>query len=351
MEDSTTQIELQDLQGATSLKRPPTIRDVAAIAGVSHQTVARFLNGDSSVKKLTRERITTAINQLDYKPNRAAQSLKTGKTNTIAALIIELDDPGPTRTLMGAIHAARDAGFVLDTISLDTGDEAEVQAALAAIQSQRHDGLLSFDYTDQLASALANANLPIPQFMTGEFPEQSDDSIADGPAAGVPLLVNHLVDLGHEQILHVAGPATWPAARRRIYSFEQALKARGLESAGVIYGDWTPSSGFEAINSLGSDLNFTAVIAANDRMALGIIRALSERGLKVPQDISVAGIDDMPDAAYFSPPLTTLRVDFEEAGRAAFLSLLAFLEGRPTPPPIDDTAPLVVRESTGPRKR
>ena len=243
VEDSTTTNTLDNRQGApgdAATKRPATIRDVAAIAGVSHQTVARFLNGDSSVKAVTRGRISSAIEQLQYKPNRAAQSLKTGKTNTVGALIIELDDPGPARTLKGAIHAAREAGYTLDTIALDTGDAAEVEAALAAIQSQRLDGLLSFDYTDQLAAALFSADLPIPLYMTGEVPGKSDDSIPDGPAAGVPLLVEHLARLGHERILHVAGPATWPAARRRIHAFEKAIASYGIQSAGVVYGDWTP---------------------------------------------------------------------------------------------------------------
>lgn len=347
MADSTTTRGLRGQQGASgdSPKRPATIRDVAAVAGVSHQTVARFLNGDSSVKALTRERITAAIAQLNYRPNEAARSLKTGKTKTIAALCIEIDDPGPARTMKGAIHAAREAGFILDTIALDTGDEDELNAALRTIQNQRFDGLISLDYTDQLASALAKASLSVPHVMGG-----GDDAIPDGPAAGIPSIIDHLAGLGHQRILHVAGPATWPAARRRIHAFNAAVAARELESAGIVYGDWTPSSGFESIRALGPDLDFTAVVAANDRMALGVIRALNLIGLRVPEDISVTGIDDMPDAAYFSPPLTTLRVDFEEVGRTVFLSLLASLEGRPIPPPPTDTAPLVVRESTGPRR-
>jgi LacI family transcriptional regulator len=311
--------------------------------------VARFLKGDPSVKKPARERIKAAIDQLNYRTNKTAQSLKTGKTNTVGLFILEIDDPGPARTVKGAIRAARKAGYVLDTIALDTGDADEIDAVLESIRHQHLDAILSLDYTDQMARALREADLPIPLMMSDAVAGMSDELIADAPAAGVPFVVDHLAELGHERLLHVAGPETWPAARRRSRAFTQAVEARGLDSAGIVHGDWTARSGFEAINGLGSELDFTAVVAANDRMALGAIRALNLRGLRVPEDISVTGIDDMPDVAYTSPPLTTLRVDFEQAGHDSFLSLLATLKGEPVPEIPLVPAPLVVRSSTAPR--
>ncbi|WP_333811995.1 LacI family DNA-binding transcriptional regulator [Timonella senegalensis] len=330
-------------------ERPATIRDVASHAGVSHQTVARFLKGDTSIKKPARERIKLAIEQLDYRTNRSAQSLKTGKTNTVGLFILEIDDPGPARTVKGAIHAARNAGYVLDTIALDTGDAEEIESVLESIRHQGLDAILSLDYTDQMAQALREADLPIPLMMSNAVAGLGDELASDAPAAGVPFVVQHLAELGHERLLHVAGPHTWPAARRRSRAFEQAVEDRGLVSAGIVNGDWTARSGFDAINSLGPELDFTAVVAANDRMALGVIRALTLRGLRVPDDMSVTGIDDMPDAEFTSPPLTTLRVDFEQAGHDSFLSLLATMKGEPSPVIPLVPAPLVVRESTGPR--
>jgi len=329
-------------------ERAATIRDVAALAGVSHQTVARFLKGDTSVKKPARERIDAAITELNYRPNKTAQSLKTGKTNTIGAFILEIDDPGPARTVKGAIRAAREAGYVLDTIALDTGDAEEIAAVLESIRHQHLDALLSLDYTDQMDRALRSADLPIPLMMSDVDAQERDELIPDVPAAGVPFIIDHLAELGHKRLLHVAGPATWPAARRRVNAFNQAVAERGLESAGVVYGDWTAESGFNAIAGLGEELDFTAIVSANDRMALGAIRALNVRGLSVPQDMSVTGIDDMPDVAFSSPPLTTLHVNFEDDGRNKILALLAMLHDEPMLELPFVPAPLVVRESTGP---
>lgn len=332
-------------------ERRATIRDVAALAGVSRQTVSRYTHGDTRIQPETRERIETAIDQLKYRPNRAAWSLTTGRTTTIGALILELDDLGPARMVKGAIQEAREAGYVLDIIALDRGDKAEIAEALEAVQEQHLAGVLSLDFTDEMAKTLALAHLSVPLLISSGDLAMGEHEELDEPAAGVPALVEHLVGLGHRRLLHIGGPETWPAARKRAQAFAEAAASFGVEWARTIRGDWSAVSGHDAIANYGDPIDFTCVVAANDRMALGAIRGLRARGLSVPDDVSVTGLDDVADAAYYSPPLTTLRVDFERAGRGAMRRLIARIEGKPEPQDPFVPAPIVIRSSTGQAKR
>lgn len=335
-------------RSARELGRPATIRDVAALAGVSHQTVHRFLQGYEGIRPATRERVVEALAALEYRPNLTARSLTTGRSLRLGALTHELDQFGPSKIIQGATQAARDAGYVLDIVSLDMGDPDEIGEALEMLT--RHDlaGVLALASNDHMAQAFDAADFRVPTFLAGE----EDDFVSEHPSqltrVGFPALIAHLADLDHRRLLHVAGPAAWSAARNRARAFEAAVAAHGLESVGVVHGDWSARSGYEAVSALPAPPDFTAVVAGNDQMALGALLALQERGLRVPEDVSVTGVDDIPDAAYFSPPLTTLRVDFVAQGRRAVEHLLARIAGQE--PADDETLPsaLVVRRSTGP---
>lgn len=335
--------------GESSLSKPATIYDVAKLAGVSHQTVSRFIKGYQGLRPATRDKVVSALDQLDYRPNLTARSLKSGRSHRIAALTHEINQVGPSRIVQGASMAARRAGYLLDIIALDMGDPAAIQEALDLAAQLDVAGVLALASTDEMAEAFQHTDFRVPVV----FATEVSDSVAAHPSeltsAGFPALITHLRDLGHERILHIAGPTTWSAARNRTRAFESTLRANGLLPVGSMSGDWSASSGYRAVRDVPHLYGATAVVASNDQMALGAILALTEAGLRVPDDVSVTGIDDIPEAAFFRPPLTTLRLDFEEAGAIAVEKLLSSLEENPRP--TNDparVAPLIVRQSTGP---
>lgn len=337
-----------DPHAATSRPKAATIYDVAQTAGVSHQTVSRFLRGFEGIRPETRERVTRALNELGYRPNQAARSLKSGRSHRIGALTHEISLVGPSRIVEGASVAAREAGYVLDIVSLDSRDPRAIEDALALITQHDLAGVLALAATDDMTRAFEATAFRIPVYVAAEADGIPDDPRSVLSRVGVPLLVAHLADLGHRRLVHIAGPTMWSAARNRIRAYEAAVAARGLHSVEVLHGDWSAASGYRAIVELGDLHGATAVVAANDQMALGAMLALKERGLRVPGNVSVVGIDDIPEAAYFDPPLTSLRNDFEGQGRAAVSLLLARMartEFLPVPvaPPS-----LVVRQSSGP---
>ena len=181
----------------------------------------------------------------------------------------------------------------------------------------------------------------------GDLPSVSVDQVA-----GARLAVEHLLTLGHETVVHIAGPRDWLEARDRVDGWRLALEAAGRPVPPVIVGDWSPRSGYEVGQSLADRRDVTAVFCANDQQALGMLRALHERGVRVPEDVSVVGFDDIPEAEYFSPPLTTIRQDFDEVGRRCVAALLELLDAGPPaerghPSPVAPT--LVVRSSSGSR--
>ncbi|MCF4119904.1 LacI family transcriptional regulator [Antribacter sp. KLBMP9083] len=331
---------------ASAGARPATIYDVATMAGVSHQTVSRYLKGYEGIRPETRERVVQALDALDYRPNLTARTLTTGRSHRIGALTHELDQFGPSRIVQGAAAAAREAGYLLDIVTLDMSDARAIAKALSLVRQHDLAGILAFSSTDEMTRAFEAADFKVPVYLGTE----EDDAFSDRSeltSVGIPALVGHLAELGHRRVLHVAGPSRWAAARNRARAFEVAVDAHGMRSTGVIHGDWSARSGHEAIAGLpGERLDFTAVVAANDQMALGVMLALAERGLRVPEDVSVTGVDDIPEAAYFSPPLTTLSVDFVEQGRVAFQQLLGRVVGTPPPDAVALPSHLVVRRST-----
>jgi DNA-binding LacI/PurR family transcriptional regulator len=181
----------------------------------------------------------------------------------------------------------------------------------------------------------------------GGLPNVSVDQVA-----GARLAVEHLLGLGHETVAHIAGPRDWLEARDRVDGWRLALEAAGRRVPPVLAGDWSPRSGYEIGQSLADHPDVTAVFCANDHQALGLLRALHQRGVRVPEDVSVVGFDDIPEAEYFSPPLTTVRQDFDEVGRRCVAALLELLDADPSsrpagPSPVEPT--LVVRASSGGR--
>jgi DNA-binding LacI/PurR family transcriptional regulator len=328
--------------------KPATIYDVARAAGVSHQTVSRFLRGYKGIRPQTRDRVLDALRQLDYRPNLAARSLTTGRSHRIGALTHEIDQVGPSKIAQGASIAAREAGYLLDIVTLDMSNRDAINEALELIMQHDLAGVLALASTDEMTEAFEAADFRVPAYIAAESDDARSDHPSELTSVGLPALVSHLAELGHQQILHIAGPTAWSAARNRARAYEGAIAEHGMTSQGVVYGDWSAKSGYEAIMGLAGPLAMSAIIAANDQMALGAMLALTERGYRVPEDVSVAGIDDIPEAAYFAPPLTTLRVDFAAQGRVAVEQLLAQIEHRVLTPSASLPSRLVARKSTGP---
>jgi len=332
---------------AVAAKRPPTIYDVAKVAGVSHQTVSRYLKGSERIRPDLRERVVRALKLLDYKPNSAARALATNRSHRIGALTYEFHQVGPSKVLLAASAAARAAGFLLDVVDLDPSDSSAIDDALALLTAQDCAGVLALAATDEMVAAFERIDLGLPVFIAAE----PDGAVTSGThlhAEGLPALVAHLAELGHTNFVHVAGPPTFSSARNRRLAYEDAVRRLGLRSVGTVYAEWTAASGYAAGRAIAVEDGATAVIAANDQMALGVMRALTERGLRVPDDVSVTGMDDIPESAYFSPPLTTLRLDFASVGQDSFRRMLTCIDGVDRAPVRLRPAELVVRRSTGP---
>lgn len=329
-----------------SVERPATIYDVARVAGVSHQTVSRLLKGYAGIRPETRDRVDGAIRELGYRPNLTARSLTTGRSHRIAALTHEITQVGPSKILEGANMAARDAGYLLDVITLDVHDPAAIRESINVALQFDLAGVLALSSTDEVTDAVNSSTFRGPLYLATGHDKLPSDSASI--TSGLIEVVRHLADFGHRDVMHIAGPRTWVGARNRTREYEAAVVELGLRNRGVIHGDWSARSGYEAIASLPDGFSATAFVAANDQTALGAILALNERGFSVPDDVSVTGVDDTPEAAYFSPPLTTLRLDFNAQGRDAVLQLLALIDDT-DPPPLSPRRPeLIVRRSTGP---
>lgn len=349
----TRRVALSTLKRASDpdAGRPATIYDVAKAAEVSHQTVIRFLKGAQGIRPDTRERVEVALRELNYRPNLTARSLTTGQSHRIGALTHEIDQFGPSKIIQGASAAARDAGYVLDIVTLDMRKPESIVEALDLLRQHDLAGILALSSTDEMTQAFEATKFAVPVFIGAEPDDAASAHPSELSTVGFPALIGRLAELGHTTLLHIAGPANWSAARNRMGAYEAAIAAHGLESAGVLHGDWSARSGYAAVKAVPGCLGATAIVAANDQMALGAILALSEEGVDVPGDVSITGVDDIPDAAYYSPPLTTLRVDFAAQGRTAVAELLSRIRGTRMEDVVALHSELVVRRSTAEARR
>ncbi len=324
--------------------KAPTIYDVARRAGVSHQTVSRFLSGTGGIRQENRERVEEALKALNYRRNNTARSLATRRTFRLGALVYELSGTGPGRTIQGATEAARRAGYALDIVSLDTAEPGELAAALQQLEVRDLEGILATAPTDAVEEALRALDLPYPLYV-----DRGDE---EGVRRAVREELDHLAGLGHSRIAHLAGPAAWTSARARHEHYRVWMEERGFEPLPAQHGDWSARSGYRVADALLDGTRPTAVFAANDRMALGLLLRLHERRLQVPGDVSVVGYDDVAEAEFFHPPLTTVRQDFDAMGRVAVQKLIRMVEA---PGTADEVAlpdvRLVVRASSGPARQ
>jgi LacI family transcriptional regulator len=336
------------------MSRQPTrtavMRDVARLAGVSHQTVSRVLNNHPNVREVTRQRVLQAVTQLNFRPNALARGLAGGRSRLIGVVSFDTILYGPAATLLGLERAARSAGYGISIAALEQLDRAGVAEAVDRLAEQSVAGVVII--APLMTAAVAVHSLPtgMPAVVVESDTASDLPTISVDQVTGARLAVEHLLELGHATVWHVSGPGGWLEARDRVDGWRQALETAGHWVPPVIAGDWSPKSGYRAGRQLAAQDDVTAVFCANDQQALGMLRALHEHGIRVPEEISVVGFDDIPEAAYMTPPLTTVRQDFDEVGRSCLAALLHMLNtGTPTTTPHPRVPPtLVVRSSTGP---
>jgi DNA-binding LacI/PurR family transcriptional regulator len=321
--------------------------DVARLAGVSHQTVSRVLNDHPNVRAHTREKVLAAIRELAYRPNAAARTLVTRRTHTLGVISVDTMLYGPTSMLYGFERAAHDVYFV-SIASLPALDRRSMLEAVDRFVGQGVEGIIVIATHDSGVAALAHVPPEVPIVALGCGTHASISSVAVDNEEGAATATRYLLGLGHTTVHHIAGPAANLDATERVSGWRQALSEAGAPEPRVLAGDWEAASGYELGRQLASEPRgeVTAILCGNDTMALGVLRALAECGLRVPEDVSVVGFDDVPDASYYMPPLTTVRQDFGEVGRQALSVLLERMSGAPaTGPRVRVATELIVRQS------
>jgi DNA-binding LacI/PurR family transcriptional regulator len=324
----------------------PVMADVARLAGVSHQTVSRVVNGHNNLRPETRDRVLRAIRQLGYRPNTAARALVTRRSGTIGVIGSRSGFWGPSTVARTVQAAGREAGYFVSSANSPGLTRDELADAVDHLRDQGVEGIVLIAATDEaLEVARAQVDLGLPVVVIEGDETKARWTVGVDQLAGAEAGTRHLIELGHTEIGHLAGPQGWTETRARVSGWQRAMNAAGLRPSEHLTGDWSARSGFELGKDIARRRNLTAVFCANDQMALGLLRALSEGGIEVPGEVSVVGFDDIPEAAYLIPPLTTVRQDFTAVGHRAIEILQAAIAGEPSPERLISPE-LVVRAST-----
>lgn len=329
--------------------RRPSIRDVARLSGVSHQTVSRVLNNHPSIRPETRDRVLAVMSDLQYSPNRAARALVTSRSQTIGILAGSSSQYGPASSIAAIEAAARARGYWVSTANIEAGDPQSIPDGLSHLMAQSIEGLVVIAPQVRVFRALAAQRIDIPYVTLQSTDLDPGHTLSVDQIAGARLATRHLISLGHRGIYHLAGPQDWIEAEARMTGFLDEMSAADIPTTAPILGDWTAEFGYYAGRELLRVRDFTAIFSSNDQMALGLIHAIRDEGLDVPRDISIVGFDDIPEAAHFWPPLTTVRQDFAELGRRCVDVLLGVEDGAPPPAGNALVPELVVRASAAAR--
>lgn len=330
--------------------RRPSIRDVARLADVSHQTVSRVINNHASIRPETRERVLAVMTKLQYSPNRAARALVTSRSQTIGILSASSTQYGPASSIAAIEEAARARGYWVSTANIAPHDPTSIPAGLAHLTAQSIEGLVVIAPQVRVFRALEAQPLDIPYVTLQSAELDPQHALSVDQIAGARLATRHLIELGHRNIYHLTGPQDWIEAEARMRGFLEEMSAHDIPTTAPILGDWTAEFGYYAGKELLRVRDFSAIFSSNDQMALGLMHAIRDEGLDIPGDISVVGFDDIPEAAHFWPPLTSVRQDFAELGRRCVDLLLGPAEG--VEPAASTIVPeLIVRRSSGPVRR
>ena len=336
-------------QAATS------IWEVARAAGVSHQTVSRVINGKPHVRPETRALVLATIEELGFTPNRAAQALAGGPVRAVTVLTADTAAYGYAAALRGIEEAARAARFTVGISVLEPEAARQPQDVIERLSAGRAAIVIAFEAAGVRALDALPENLPVVGVVerpaSGHVPDGRPQVWIDDREAA-SRATRHLLGLGHRTVHYLSIPSSTQRLSQRMQGWQDALRAAGAPVPPQHPAGWTPRSGYLAARQLVADREVTAILAGNDDLAIGVLRAGREAGRDVPGDLSVIGFDDAPQSAYLNPALTSVRLDFEGLGRAGFGLLHNLLDpNAAVPPPTWDEPELILRESSGPVPR
>jgi DNA-binding LacI/PurR family transcriptional regulator len=328
----------------------PRSADVARLAGVSQKTVSRVFNDEPYVSADVRRRVLEAADELGYRLNNAARALASGRTRSIGVVSLGTALYGPASLLMGIERAVRPTGYALRVVSTVEGDPSGIVGAVQSLLEQGVDGIIISEPIDE---GTLSVPLGVPVLVLGApsiFTAPQVVTMSVGSSLLARTATDYLLQLGHETVHHLAGPQRWYSARDRLEGWRSALVAQGRSEPPVVIGDWSAASGYREGAALVADPTVTAVFAANDDMAIGLIHALVDAGRRVPDDVSVVGFDDIPVSAHVLPPLTTVRQPFDAVAEQGLELLLRAIEEPQlsVPEAPDPPVELIVRASTAP---
>lgn len=326
-----------------------TARDVAAVAGVSAQTVSRVANGAGNVRPETRQRVLQAMETVGYTPNAAARTLRSGRADTLGLVVHHLTRTGEAHVVAAVAETAHARGYAVTLVDASSASVGDLNQAIFRLP-QGVAGLVVLGLeTADLDGLQPPARVPV---VVADSRTSALPSVGFDQAGGARLAVEHLLGLGHRTVHLLAGPDDSLQASQRAEGWRAALTAVGRPVPGIVRGDWTPASGYAGGRALAADPDVTAVFAANDEMAAGLLRALHEAGRHVPEDVSVVGFDDIM-GEYLWPPLTTVRQDFAAIGENLVRLLLSRVDPDAVGDPVTTLVPatLIVRASSGPGPR
>ena len=326
----------------------PVMADVAVLAGVSHQTVSRVVNGAPNVQPRTRERVEAAIKELGYRPNTAARALVTRRSSTIGIISTETGLYGPNSIHRTIEEAAREAGYFAGSVGLKEITSDGLTGAIDHLLRQSVEGIVMIAAQHEALEVIRRHDPGVPVVVVEGDLSRGPSAVGVDQHRGAHEATRHLLELGHTCIAHISGPEAWTEAEARRQGWQDAVREAGHEPGPLLVGDWTAERGYALGALLAQDPEVTAVFSANDQMAIGVLRAMHEAGRRVPEDVSVVGCDDSPESGYLIPPLTTVRQDFAEVGRRAIGVLHAAIAGEDEDLERLVEPVLVVRESTRP---
>lgn len=329
--------------------RRPTLVDVARLAGVSHMTVSRYLGADPRIKAGNRARIEAAINELDYRPNVVARSMRMRRTGLLAVILpANVNAFGSPRILSAVTRTAHLAGYEVEVSNVDGGPEARTRRALELADSRMVEGVLSLSaLTDEVTAGARTGGVPVLVASVYDELMQGTGVLVD--AAPIGEIMDHLYDLGHRRFFWVGGPIGHPPSAERKAEYLRGVERLGVVSLGTVRNDWSGATGERAVAELPDDCGVTAILCVNDNLAAGALKAAVDRGWSVPGDVSVTGWDNNPVGEYMPPGLTTVYVDHDLIGSSAMRRLIAAV--RHEPAPAEDLATLntvIWRGSVGP---
>lgn len=328
-------------------ERASSMRDVARVAGVSLQTVSRVANGEPHVVEDKRERVLSAMRELEYRPNSAARAMRRGAFRTVGLVYHNLHSVGTHRSLEEISERAAAQGYGTTIMPLVAASGRAASGAFTRLVEMAVDAVIVVFPSPFGASASLEIPTSLPVVVLGPPQGHGSSSVDFDQDSAARLVVNHLLELGHPTIHHIAGPQNSFAAEARVNTWRRILHDRGLRIPALRRGDWSATSGYEQTRAILATERPSAIYAGNDQMALGAYRALAEAGLRVPEDVSVVGCDDVDEAAMYAPPLTTVAQDWASLGDQAWRTALSMVRGAGA---ADSVLPLrlVLRESTGP---